>query len=133
MLSRKSACGTKPTAAVRTCETSPLPRSTHSSSTDGEGLENLMRDYITAQIDEARRVMSAMLANDSLVAIVESAAQACVSCIKQGGKVLLAGNGGSAADAQHIAAEFVNRFCFDRPGLAAIALTTDTSILTSIG
>jgi len=77
--------------------------------------------------------MSAMLADDSLVAMVESAAQACVSCIKNGGKVLLAGNGGSAADAQHIAAEFVSRFAFDRPGLAAVALTTDTSILTAIG
>jgi D-sedoheptulose 7-phosphate isomerase len=47
--------------------------------------------------------------------------------------VMLAGNGGSAADAQHIAGEFVSRFAFDRPGLPAIALTTDTSILTAIG
>ena len=99
----------------------------------GEVMESLMRDYITAQIDEARRVMSAMLADDSLVATVESAARACILCIKNGGKVLLAGNGGSAADAQHIAAEFVSRFAFDRPGLAAVALTTDTSILTAIG
>jgi D-sedoheptulose 7-phosphate isomerase len=50
-----------------------------------------------------------------------------------GGKVLLFGNGGSAADSQHIAAEFVNRFMLERPPLAAIALTTDTSIITSIG
>jgi D-sedoheptulose 7-phosphate isomerase len=92
-----------------------------------------MRDYITAQIAEAGRVMSAMLADDSLVATVQSAAEACVACLKNGGKVLLAGNGGSAADAQHMAAEFVNRFAVDRPGLAAVALTTDTSILTSIG
>jgi len=92
-----------------------------------------MRDYITAQIAEAGRVMSAMLADDSLVATVQSAAEACVACLKHGGKVLLAGNGGSAADAQHMAAEFVNRFAVDRPGLAAVALTTDTSILTSIG
>jgi D-sedoheptulose 7-phosphate isomerase len=53
--------------------------------------------------------------------------------MKQGGKILLAGNGGSAADAQHIAGEFVSRFAFDRPGLPAIALTTDSSILTAIG
>ena len=53
--------------------------------------------------------------------------------MQSGGKVLLAGNGGSAADAQHIAGEFVSRFAFDRPGLPAIALTTDTSILTAIG
>jgi D-sedoheptulose 7-phosphate isomerase len=96
-------------------------------------MENLMRGYIMSQIAEAGRVMSAMLADESLVARVESAAQACVACLKDGGKVLLAGNGGSAADAQHMAAEFVNRFAVDRPGLAAVALTTDTSILTSIG
>jgi D-sedoheptulose 7-phosphate isomerase len=53
--------------------------------------------------------------------------------MKQGGKLLLAGNGGSAADAQHIAGEFVSRFAFDRPGLPAVALTTDSSILTAIG
>ncbi len=50
-----------------------------------------------------------------------------------GNKLLVAGNGGSAADAQHIAAEFVSRFNFDRPGLPALALTTDTSILTAVG
>ena len=56
-----------------------------------------------------------------------------VQCFQRGNKVLLCGNGGSAADAQHIAAEFVNRFRFDRPALPAFALTTDSSILTSIG
>jgi D-sedoheptulose 7-phosphate isomerase len=55
------------------------------------------------------------------------------SCITTGHKVLIFGNGGSAADAQHMAAEFVNRFQIERPPLAAIALTTDTSIITSIG
>lgn len=54
-------------------------------------------------------------------------------CLARGGKILLCGNGGSAADAQHVAAEFVNRFQLDRPPLPAIALSTDTSILTSIG
>jgi len=52
---------------------------------------------------------------------------------KSGNKVLLAGNGGSAADAQHIAGEFVSRFNFDRPGLAAFALTVDSSVMTAIG
>ena len=56
-----------------------------------------------------------------------------VSCITSGHKILIFGNGGSAADAQHIAAEFVNRFQIERPPLAALALTTDTSIITSIG
>jgi len=61
------------------------------------------------------------------------AADMLAACIKAGNKVLIFGNGGSAADAQHLAAEFVNRFQIERPPLAAIALTTDTSIITSIG
>jgi D-sedoheptulose 7-phosphate isomerase len=61
------------------------------------------------------------------------AVQAVVACITAGGKVLACGNGGSASDAQHFAAEFVGRFERERPGLAAIALTTDTSIITAIG
>ena len=55
------------------------------------------------------------------------------NCIKNGGKILLCGNGGSAADSQHIAAEIVGRFKKERKGMPAIALTTDTSILTSVG
>lgn len=92
-----------------------------------------MRNYITAQIQETQRVMSTMLADETLLARVEAAAEACIHAMKRGNKVLLVGNGGSAADAQHIAGEFVSRFAFDRPGLPAIALTTDTSILTAIG
>lgn len=92
-----------------------------------------MKDYISRQITEAQRVMAAMLTEDALLEKLEAAAQACIACLKNGGKLLLAGNGGSAADAQHIAGEFVSRFAFDRPGLPAIALTTDTSILTAIG
>lgn len=92
-----------------------------------------MNDYISAQIAETQSVMSAMLADEVLLASVKAAADACIHCLKQGGKILLAGNGGSAADAQHIAGEFVSRFAFDRPGLSAVALTTDTSILTAIG
>lgn len=92
-----------------------------------------MRSYITAQILETQQVTSAMLADDALLERVEAAAQVCITALDNGGKILLAGNGGSAADAQHIAGEFVSRFAFDRPGLPAIALTTDTSILTAIG
>lgn len=92
-----------------------------------------MRGYINGQIQETQRVMAAMLADDALLARVEAAAEACVTSLRNSGKILLAGNGGSAADAQHIAGEFVSRFAFDRPGLPAIALTTDTSILTAIG
>ena len=64
---------------------------------------------------------------------IEAVAQRLAGCFAAGHKVLIFGNGGSAADAQHIAAEFVNRFMIERPPLAAIALTTDASILTSIG
>ncbi len=92
-----------------------------------------MRSYITAQIQETQEIMSAMLVDDALLGRVGSAAEACIAALSNGGKILLAGNGGSAADAQHIAGEFVSRFAFDRPGLPAIALTTDTSILTAIG
>ncbi|MFY9510919.1 MAG: SIS domain-containing protein [Rubrivivax sp.] len=60
-------------------------------------------------------------------------AAACVEVFRRGNKILLAGNGGSAADCQHIAGELVARFKFDRPGLAAVALTVDTSVLTAIG
>jgi D-sedoheptulose 7-phosphate isomerase len=92
-----------------------------------------MIDYIESQIAQAENLMGKMLADKELLAAVSAAASACIDCLKNGGKILLAGNGGSAADAQHIAGEFVSRFMFDRPGLSAIALTTDTSILTAIG
>jgi D-sedoheptulose 7-phosphate isomerase len=64
---------------------------------------------------------------------VTQAAELIIASIKAGGKVMIFGNGGSAADAQHIAAELVNRLTYDRPPIAALALTTDTSILTSVG
>lgn len=92
-----------------------------------------MKDYISQKISEAQRVMSVMLADEQMLSVTESAAKACIACLQKGGKILLAGNGGSAADAQHIAGELVSRFAFDRGGLSAIALTTDSSIMTSIG
>ena len=65
--------------------------------------------------------------------LVDEAARATAIALARGGKVLLCGNGGSAADAQHLAGEFVNRFLIERPPLAAVALSTDTSVLTAIG
>ena len=62
---------------------------------------------------------------------IAAMAEALVACLRAGGKVLLCGNGGSAADAQHLAAELVNRFLRERPALPAVALTTDSSILTA--
>ena len=92
-----------------------------------------MKSYINLQIAEAQRVMAEMLTDEHLVNSLEAASKACIVCFQNQRKILLAGNGGSAADAQHIAGEFVSRFAFDRPGLPAIALTTDSSILTAIG
>lgn len=70
---------------------------------------------------------------DALARPIADAARALVDCLMSDGKILACGNGGSAADSQHFAAELVNRFEMERPGLPAIALTTDSSILTSIG
>jgi len=78
-------------------------------------------------------VKSKILQDNTLLLAIQSAANLCIEAFNRGNKVILAGNGGSAADAQHIAAEFVSRFEFDRPGLPSIALTTDTSMLTAIG
>ena len=69
---------------------------------------------------------------DTMAQPIADAAQAMVTCLINDGKILACGNGGSAADAQHFAAELVNRFEIERPGLASIALTTDSSVLTSI-
>jgi D-sedoheptulose 7-phosphate isomerase len=69
---------------------------------------------------------------DALAAPIASAVQLMVRCLQQDGKILACGNGGSAADAQHFSAELLNRFEVERPGLAAMALTTDSSTLTSI-
>jgi D-sedoheptulose 7-phosphate isomerase len=92
-----------------------------------------MKEFYELQIDEAAKVLAEMRTSQALSSTMVAAAQACIDSLRAGGKILLAGNGGSAADAQHIAGELVSRFAFDRPGLSAVALTTDTSILTAIG
>lgn len=88
---------------------------------------------IPAAIRSTARMLDAMADDAALCAAVTDAADRVVRCLRAGGKVLFCGNGGSAADAQHWAGELVSRFHYDRPGLAAIALTTDSSILTAIG
>lgn len=90
-----------------------------------------MEDYIVKIFRESSLIKEVFI-NENLnriVAVIEDVTTA----LKAGNQILLFGNGGSAADAQHIAAEFVNRFVIERPPLPAIALTTDTSIITSIG
>jgi D-sedoheptulose 7-phosphate isomerase len=87
-------------------------------------LETLSRNLL-----ETSKLLEASISGSQQAA---DFAEAIIGGLKSGGKILLAGNGGSAADAQHMAAEFVNYFNFPRPGLPAIALTTDTSVLTSV-
>ncbi len=89
-----------------------------------------MREKVLGAVKEGVQVMEHFF-RENVDAIVEIA-HVITDALRQGNKILIFGNGGSAADAQHIAAEFVNRFLFDRAPLPAIALTTDTSILTSI-
>lgn len=94
------------------------------SAIDGTAIETTLREHL--------RVAQATLGSTGLQAALAAAAAACAKCLQGGGKILLAGNGGSAADTQHVAGELVGRFAYDRPGLPAIALTVDTSILTAV-
>lgn len=88
---------------------------------------------IRSEFEQALANFQRMAADAALEAQIVEALGLCVDALRAGGKLLFAGNGGSAADAQHWAGELVSRFYYDRPGLPAIALTTDTSILTAIG
>jgi D-sedoheptulose 7-phosphate isomerase len=93
-------------------------------------VSNPRRERIAAAIDESIAVKQA--ARDALSGDAATAAGWIVDALAAGGKLLVAGNGGSAADAQHIAAELVGRFTRDRQALSAVALTTDSSVLTSL-
>lgn len=88
---------------------------------------------LAAMIEDSISVKQKLLADRALLERLATVTSVCVEALRRGNKIMLAGNGGSAADAQHVAAEFVSRFEFDRPGLPAMALTTDTSTLTAIG
>lgn len=92
-----------------------------------------MKQTIQHHIAESAHVVNAMLVDNQLMTTLETVANHCIAALKDGKKLLFMGNGGSAADCQHLAGEMVSRFAFDRPGLPAFALTTDTSVLTAIG
>jgi D-sedoheptulose 7-phosphate isomerase len=89
--------------------------------------------FVRGEIVETVGVLNALLADHGLLNLVEDVAELCVEAIRRGNKIIFAGNGGSAADAQHLAAELVGKLAYDRPGLPSISFTTDTSILTAIG
>lgn len=90
-------------------------------------------NLVIAHIQRSIEAKQTILADTALLAALQSCVSLCVDALKASGKLIIAGNGGSAADAQHIAAELVGRYKKDRPALPAIAITTDTSALTAIG
>lgn len=92
-----------------------------------------MNSFIEGEFDKALENFRRMSTDQVIRLQIAQALELCLRALREGGKLLFAGNGGSAADAQHWAGELVSRFYYDRPGLAAIALTTDTSVLTAIG
>lgn len=92
-----------------------------------------MRDNIIQQIQASIETKQAILKDEILLSNIMTVAERLIQLYHNNGKILIAGNGGSAADAQHMAAELVGRFELERKGLPAIALTTDSSILTAVG
>ena len=92
-----------------------------------------MENHIKSYIEKSIKAKQTILQDDKFLSNIEQIVNVIVSAYKSKHKVLLAGNGGSAADAQHIAAEFVSKFMYDRVALNAIALTTNSSIITSVG
>lgn len=92
-----------------------------------------MKKYIKDQIKKSFETKQAIYENIDLIDKIEEVSKLCVALYRVDKKTILAGNGGSAADAQHIAAELVGRYGFDRPSIPSLALTTDTSCLTAIG
>ena len=91
-----------------------------------------MQNIIDSYLNNNLTLMQQLNASPEFKKSLEGAAQICLTALQNGQKIILVGNGGSAADAQHIAAELVGRFADERPALAALALTTDTSALTAI-
>ncbi len=96
-------------------------------------MSHLTIDYIKQNVQAAVELKQAILRDERLLQNILQVAEVCVKALQAGNKLLFAGNGGSAGDSQHLAAEIVGRYKIDRPGLPAIALTTDTSALTAIG
>lgn len=92
-----------------------------------------MIDKNLSSLKKSKAVIDDILESKEVQISIHSAIELVVNCLQDDKKLLFAGNGGSAADAQHMSAEYVSRFMFDRPGLPSVVLTTDTSALTVIG
>ena len=90
---------------------------------------HIIESEIQASIDVKTRVLNDRFLMEKVLDLADD----CIKCLNIGGKVIFCGNGGSFADAQHLSAEFTSRFLFDRPGLASVALGTNSSAMTAIG
>src|SRR6185437_14936379 len=115
--------------AARWRQSLPLPLY----SSWSHSMESAITDLVRAELARSAALIHAVGQDAAIHATLAAAALATADALKAGRKLLIAGNGGSAADAQHLAAEFVSRLCQDRPAMRALALTTDTSALTAIG
>lgn len=96
-------------------------------------MESSITELVREQLANGIAVVQAITEDAAAHVTLATAAEATAAAMKAGHKLMVAGNGGSAAEAQHMVAEFVSRLCKDRPAMRAVALTTDTSILTAIG
>jgi D-sedoheptulose 7-phosphate isomerase len=90
-------------------------------------------DSVKAEIQASIDTKTTLLSDNALMQQIFDLAERCTAALRAGGKIIFCGNGGSFADAQHLSAEFTSRFLFDRPGLASIALGTNSSAMTAIG
>jgi D-sedoheptulose 7-phosphate isomerase len=96
-------------------------------------MEAQLNEFIVSELQKTSEVITSLISSADFVATIENISERCIEAYRSHNKLLLAGNGGSAADAQHIAGELVSKLAFDRPPLSAVALTVDTSVLTAIG
>jgi D-sedoheptulose 7-phosphate isomerase len=91
-----------------------------------------LKDFIAGELRKSAAIIDAIVADAAIARSIETVARLCVDALRAGGKLLIAGNGGSAADAQHVAAEFTGRYLLDRPPLPAIALAENAAAVTAI-
>ncbi|MCE3255442.1 MAG: phosphoheptose isomerase [Rickettsiaceae bacterium] len=96
-------------------------------------IKKRMQNYIKSEFQKTAEVFNKILADHKFCESIEKIVAVCIRSLTAGKKIMFCGNGGSAADSQHLSAELVSKLCYDRPALNAIALTVDTSALTAIG
>ena len=92
-----------------------------------------MKEYIRSNVEESINAKKKLLADDSLLSVVEEVSRICIDAYEKGNKIMVCGNGGSASDAQHMAGELVGRYKMERAGIPAIALNANTTVMTALG